>query len=125
MSLCATHLAKECYFYFLIFSWLRVIASATFRNSLHTKECWGILYNCLSCGRVTKLVNCLLYPDDELFNQMLTRTWKKARFVFVKVVFHFLEFEMFSYSLQLQRKHIGTDVEVERLVMSFIILDHC
>lgn len=56
---------------------------------------------------------------------MLTRTWKKARFVFVKVVFHFLEFEMFSYSLQLQRKHIGTDVEVERLVMSFIILDHC
>ena len=56
---------------------------------------------------------------------MLTRTWKKARFVFVKVVFHFLEFEMFSYSLQLQRKHIGTDVAVERLVMSFIILDHC
>lgn len=29
---------------------------------------------------------------------------------------------MFPYSLQLQRKHIGTDVEVERLVMSFFIL---
>lgn len=70
-------------------------------------------------------MNFLFYPDDELFNQILTRTWKKAGFVFVKVVFHFLEFEMFSYSLQLQRKHIGTDVEVERLVMSFIILDHC
>lgn len=70
-------------------------------------------------------MNFLFYPDDELFNQILTRTWKKAGFVFVKVVFHFLEFEMFSYSLQLQRKHIGTDVEVERLVMSFIILDYC
>ena len=56
---------------------------------------------------------------------MLSRTWKKAGFVFVKVVFHFLEFEMFSYSLQLQRKHIGTDVEVERLGMNFVILDHC
>ena len=45
--------------------------------------------------------------------------------MFVKLVFHVLEFEMFPYSLQLQRKHIGTDVEVERLVMSFVILDHC
>ena len=49
----------------------------------------------------------------------------KPVLLFVKVVFHFLEFEMFPYSLQLQRKHIGTDVEVERLVMSFVILDHC
>ena len=32
---------------------------------------------------------------------------------------------MFPYSLQLQRKHIGTDVEVERLVMSFVILHLC
>ena len=45
--------------------------------------------------------------------------------MFVKVVFHFLVFEMFPYSLQLQRKHIGTDVEVERLVASFFILHRC
>ena len=45
--------------------------------------------------------------------------------MFVKLVFHFLEFEMFPYSLQLQRKHIGTDVEVERLVGSFFVLRRC
>lgn len=117
---CAQHsLPNNATFTSLYSLWLSAIASATFRNSLHTQECWGILHNYVSCVRVAKLINCLLYPDDELFNQMLTRTWKKAGFVFVKIVFHFVEFEMFPYSLQLQRKHIGTDVEVERSVASF------